>query len=84
MLDTDSMLDTLHPPRRIEKVRRDSPKRHELPGTFRLLIVASAGLETLTAFASMSFMGLDLNLDPTRVIGLPVLTQADVFVDETD
>ena len=29
-------------------------------------------------------MGFNLNLDPTGGIGLPILTQADVFVDETD
>lgn len=84
MLDNDSMSRTLHPPWRIEKAGRDSPQRHELPGALRQMIVASAGLETLTAFTPTSFMGLNPNLDLTGGIGVPIFTQADVFVDETD
>ncbi len=83
LLNNDSILRTVHSAHRIEQYGRDSPQRHEIPGTRRQLVIARAGFEAAATLSLPSLMRLNCDFDPTGVVAQPTWPQAVVLVDET-
>src|SRR5579883_3443376 len=78
MLDHDSMLAAAHPPRRIAKVRRDTPQRYELKLPLGQPVVAGHRALTLRAGAAGVLPRSHPDLDPRY----PLLDQSARLVHE--